>query len=443
MNRIESCLCSKSELEIFSLPYLQKDIESGQWIDFHPVSNISDGGPIEFHVSGSGEKYTDLENTQLHVNVKIVKANLSATGDQDKVGPVNLFLHSLFSQVDVFLQDRLVSSSNNTYPYRSFLETLLSYGKEAKESLLTSELYFKDTPGKMDAADPLLADAAANKGLKNRHFFTKESQEIDLCGKLHSDIFALERHLLNGVDLKIKLIRSKPGFCLMSSEADADYKVVITKCFLRVRKVKVSPSVLLKHAAILRTQSAKYPLRRVECKSFTINQGNLSHTQDDAFLGQIPKRIVMGLVDTEAFNGSFKKNPFNFKNFGLTSVAVYLNGEQIPSPPLAVKFSSESQGNIIQGYYSLLTGLGMLNTVRGLPISRQEYGKGYTLFSWDMTPDLSSDYDHFCDLDKGNVRIELKFSTPLPNTINVIVYGEYDNILEVTEQRTIQYDYSV
>ena len=41
----------------------QKDIEIGQWTDFHPVSNISDGGPIEFHVSGIGGKYTDLANS--------------------------------------------------------------------------------------------------------------------------------------------------------------------------------------------------------------------------------------------------------------------------------------------------------------------------------------------------------------------------------------------
>ena len=102
------------------MPPTQKDIEIGQWTDFHPVSNISDGGPIEFHVSGNGGKYTDLANTQLHVKVKIVKADGAALDENEKVGPVNLLLHSLFSQIDVFLQDCLVSTSNNTYPYRAF-----------------------------------------------------------------------------------------------------------------------------------------------------------------------------------------------------------------------------------------------------------------------------------------------------------------------------------
>ena len=48
------------------------------------------------------------------------------------VGPTNLLLNSLFSQVDVFFNDKLISSSSNTYAYRAYLETLLNYGKAAK-----------------------------------------------------------------------------------------------------------------------------------------------------------------------------------------------------------------------------------------------------------------------------------------------------------------------
>ena len=47
--------CVKSELELFHLPSTQTVIQSGQWVEFHPLSNVSDGGPILFHVSGSGE----------------------------------------------------------------------------------------------------------------------------------------------------------------------------------------------------------------------------------------------------------------------------------------------------------------------------------------------------------------------------------------------------
>ena len=60
-----------------------------------------DSGPIEFHVSGTGDEYLDLAGTQLFVKAKITKANGTAIYADTQVGPVNLFLHSLFSQVDV------------------------------------------------------------------------------------------------------------------------------------------------------------------------------------------------------------------------------------------------------------------------------------------------------------------------------------------------------
>ena len=57
--------CVKSELELFHLPGTQTVIESGQWVEFHPLSNIFDGGPITFLCSGSGQEYLDLSQTRL------------------------------------------------------------------------------------------------------------------------------------------------------------------------------------------------------------------------------------------------------------------------------------------------------------------------------------------------------------------------------------------
>ena len=56
----------------------------------------------------------------------------------------------MFSQVEVTLNGTPISSSTNTYPYRSMLETLLSYEKDAKKSQLTSELFYKDEAWRMD-----------------------------------------------------------------------------------------------------------------------------------------------------------------------------------------------------------------------------------------------------------------------------------------------------
>jgi hypothetical protein len=89
------------------------------------------------------------------------------------------------------------------------------------------------------------------------------------------------------------------------------FKDVVTEASLLVRKVKISPSVYLAHSKILESGMAKYPIRSVICKSFTIPAGYLDVSHEKLFLGQLPTRVVVGLVDNRAYNGDRERNPFN------------------------------------------------------------------------------------------------------------------------------------
>ena len=84
----------------------------------------------------------------------------SNVGKKDPVGPVNNWLHSLFSQVDVYMNATLVTPSTNTFAYRASIETLLSYGNEAKGTQLLGQLWYKDTCTHMDAVDIADGDTA-------------------------------------------------------------------------------------------------------------------------------------------------------------------------------------------------------------------------------------------------------------------------------------------
>jgi hypothetical protein len=127
-------------------------LEKGHWIDFQPVSSVSDGGPITFLVPGT-EDYADLSKTILVVRAKVTKADRADLDADEKVGVVNNFLHSLFKQVDVFLKEKQVMQATGTYAYRAYLETLLNYGPAAKKSQLTTSLFYKDMAGKCRGDD--------------------------------------------------------------------------------------------------------------------------------------------------------------------------------------------------------------------------------------------------------------------------------------------------
>ncbi|GFX27158.1 uncharacterized protein F54H12.2 [Trichonephila clavipes] len=395
--------CVKSELELFNLPGTQTVIQDGQWKQFHPLSNVFDNAPVEFHISGSVEDYIDLSQTQLYVKAKIVKVDNTPITKDDTIGPVNLFLHSLFSQVDVSLNDRVVSNSSNTYPYRSYIETLLNHGYDSKTSQLTAELFYKDS----------------DDSLKKRTEFFKESATVDMIGCIHSDLFHQDRLLLNLVDLKIKLIRSKPEFCLQGSEG---FKVVLDHVSLFIRKVRVNPGVILGHAKALEKTSAKYPINRVLCKVYSIPKGSMSFIQDNIFSGQMPKKLFVGCVDNEAFHGVFSKSPYEFKHFNLNFIGVYVDGQPVPHNPLELDFSKDQY---IRAYQTLFVGTDRMGQDRGIFISRKEYKDSNTLFGFNLSPDLCSSGEHLSLIKHSNLRLELKFSKSLEQTVCVIVFAEF------------------
>ena len=429
-----SAECCKSELDLFSVPPTQTSVEQGTLIEYHPVSSLSDGAPIEFDVSASGDDYIDLTNSQLYVRAKITKADGSAIAQDEKVGPVNNLLHSLFSQIDISLNGTQITDSNNTYAYRAYIEDVLSYGGEAKNSHLTCALFYKDEAGKMESNNPTVADT--NEGLKTRASFTAGGREVDLVGRLHADIFFQSRYMLNEINIKIKLTRSKDSFCLMTSETE-QYKIKIVSAVMRIRKVKISPSVYLAHAKVLETSTAKYPIKRVICKTFTVPAGHLDFIQEKLFSGQLPTRLIIGCVNNRAFNGDYKTNPFNFQHFSATELSLYLDGQQNALKPLVMDYSNNLYINAYMGMY---TGSGQSNEDEGNGVTRSDFANGYTLYVFDLTPDLS-ECGTFNLTRSGCVRLAMKFASALPNTITVLAFSEFDNLLEIDKFRNVIFDY--
>ena len=201
--------CEKSEVDLFSVPPTQLSLEKGRWIDYRPLSSVENpDSAITFLIAGTDE-YLDLSKTILYVEGKILKGDddtpLSG-GGQTNVVPVNNFLHSLFKQVDVYLNGKQVTPAMGTYAYGSYIETLLNYDVSAKKSQLSSALYFKDTARHMDGNGALpqqmsvkvkntaKSDAeeeikvtipgTGNQGFANRHKFIENGIQFVLSGPI-------------------------------------------------------------------------------------------------------------------------------------------------------------------------------------------------------------------------------------------------------------------
>ena len=121
----DTCECITNSLDLFSIPPTQRGVEYGKHVDYRLVNMLAEGSPIEFEIPGAGEEYLDLGKSMLYIRLKVVKPNGANLADTDKLGPVNAFMHSLFSQVEISLNGTPVTTASNTYTYRAYIETLL------------------------------------------------------------------------------------------------------------------------------------------------------------------------------------------------------------------------------------------------------------------------------------------------------------------------------
>ena len=295
--------CMSSELDLFTLPATQISIEGSSFLNHKPVSSISNEGdaPIEFVVPSASEHYIDLAHIMLYV-----KAQILPVADPDvnlRVAPVNKVLHSKFNHIDIFLNQKLVSPPNNAYPYRAYIESLLSYSLAAKESHLTSSLWYDDTANCFEAT-PQNQGIVSNKGLLNHQNYAQGGKTFDMIGHLHCDLFNQDKMLINGVEIRVRLVRSKDAFCLMDSTDDGQFGIKIKEATLIIRRVKINPGILIAHANTLAKTTAKYLITRVEVKTFTLHAGIHDDSIDNAILGQLPKRVIIGFVDNRASNGN-------------------------------------------------------------------------------------------------------------------------------------------
>ena len=463
--------CEKSEIDLFNVPPTQQSLERGRWIDYAPLSSVENSDtPINFLIARTDE-YIDLSKTILTVTGKIIKGDGTTLtgGGQSSVAPVNNFLHSLLKQVDVYLNGKQVTPAMSTYAYRAYIETLLNYDVSAKKSQFTSALYYKDTATQMDGVGslPKTVDVSGNtvrvpgtgnQGFAKRSELIQNGKQFVLSGPIFADIFMNDRLLLNMVDLKVVLNRSSPTFCMMDKTHEKNPtikpQVKLTEVVLKIRKVKLDQAVSDGIERMLKQTPALYPIRRVKCKILTVPENLPTTRQDNIFSGIIPKTFVVGFVNVDAASGTYLKNPYNFAHFGVTSISLTANGEEIPFKQLTLKYPEKENGEINtavdkddeldfdEAYNTLFSGTGKIYSNAGLDIDRDDYPGRYALYAFDLTPDMCNSPDYFNTVQRGSLSLALTFRKATEHPLAMVCYGDFENVIRIDSERNAIYDIS-
>jgi len=249
----------RSETQLFDEAHYDVSLVSTHTSEHYPITSISDQkAPIEFFLQSNDVQFIDLAETKLYLKAQILKADNSNYAATDVVGTANNFLHSLFQQVSIYLNEVLVTPASNQYAYRGYLDTLLSYNKEFKKFQAQCALYFREK-------DPESTSVEVDDGFKSRFEVTKISKVFEMVGRPFCDLFMQNKYLIPWIAVRISFQRSAAAFCLMAAVATANPTIIITEARLILKRHTLLPSLINATLHSLeQDHHATYPMKRVE-----------------------------------------------------------------------------------------------------------------------------------------------------------------------------------
>jgi hypothetical protein len=431
MDTNESRIIATPEVDIFYTPPTEGAIQKRQWVQYRPVAPITDNSPLEFYVPGTDNAYIDFKHSYFAVTAKVLNADdtdCNITKDDERAAPVNLPMHSLFNQVDMYFNQKLVSGVGVNYPYKAILDTLIEADLDSQHSELAAQGFAKDDYGIMDVTELI---TGGNTGLKTRYSLTGVSQDREWSGRLHLDICEQSRFILNGLEIKLALWPSKESFRLMSPAVGKQFKMSITSAVLHICKITLSPYVMAAHGSQIDNSPAIYPMERSHIKAFELNSGKMGFDLENIFLGNIPRLLVVAFVSSEAYQGSLAKNPYNFQHKTLDWLSVQIDDTDLPFTATKMEFDL-GHTRYLQQYRNVMDATGRSDWM----ISPAEYRAGYTLFVYNLLS--REDKTHLPVARKGNLRLQGTFKEALDENTTVICYAKFPASLKINKFRDVE-----
>ena len=424
-----------SALDFFTTSRILIDFQRSYHEQVYPHTN-ADAPVLEFEFQGPKTEISiDLKNLFLKLVLKlvhktgVVKKDGTAEAQTKRPLFINNLGQSLFQNVEVILNGTSVSSSNNLHPYKAILEADLSHEPITKEGILRAQGYFYEP----DPSD--INDETDSSPFGVRRLMVDQSEKTLSFYFPLSDSFlsGIDKYILPGVEIRIKLTRSINQFVLLhnnvSSKSVGTYSLQIVSASLSVHMLQLRSESFLSIEKALLKKAAQYDYKDVIAKTFLISEGTSIYYKDDVFDRAPISRFVFAMVPEKNFTGDYKTNPFHFQDFDLGSVEITREGAPVGATPIDVSSSH------IRAYFTTMKALGFEHSGNGIILNDFEH---HFCLAFQLTADLLIDDGTIRpELTGARLGLELKFTTVTGDPIRLIVLGERRSVVFIDRNREV------
>ena len=354
-----------SEFDLFTPEKYYKDVSRIIQLVVRPQAQGGQNNiPYQFEVPYDPEKWTDLSSFRVHARSKVFnKTKNKAPEPTENWSTANNFYHSQFSKPVVKINGTEISDpSSNPYPYKSFIECLLNYSKEFKETVLKSSHYIEDKPYKTAKVLEETTNGTKNPKFNQAYVDRREGLSGGAYNEfnipLQSDIITAKKFLPPGYSIEVTLTRMPDSFSLIVGEGNTDdYTIELDNVHLTVDRYEVSDEVMQSYRQGLKsTIPPSIPITRNYIKAYPKSVGETDLGTYNLFMGKVlPEAIYVAFVDQSAYNGAKTENPFYFKNIPLLEASLIVNSYNEPSTPYTNTTESKKKMDL---YYEFLRNTG-------------------------------------------------------------------------------------
>ena len=155
----------------------------------------------------------------------------------------------------------------------------------------------------------------------SERFFTRRMKMLSrpddfmLYGKLGVDFFSTSEFLYPNMNVRLRLIRARPIFYMISDNTNVSLGIV--DCSLHTRRIAPEDDYHKNWVDMFAYTPVEFNYLETLAKSFIIPARQNQVIQENIFnIAPVP-RIAIGMITNSAFTGSYTENPFWYQQFEL------------------------------------------------------------------------------------------------------------------------------
>lgn len=451
-----------SKLRLFEAPGYTDDYIDYKQVAYKGVE--SGGGQWTVGVHTGNDEYLDLSSAYMVYNFKLVnKGGQKALFDQIFVIPD--IGNGFWDRVSLKINNKEVPElTNMKNGYTEYIKGLLTYTYGNYLSKQIPRLFILDPINTYDISEPTFKDwvkykytigsdhkyeikapATTPEGFTDdrapddhklsfwlRHHQSTQYDTFQIVTPLPSHLYGINKLLPPSMKLDFTFHPQNHEFYLTTKDATCNLyskSLQLMNMKLVAGLQYIQPVIRLRHEEKFRQRNALIEYQYFEIKECEFAKGT-SSMSFKAFSEIVPKQIYMFMVKTDNYNGRLSHSPYIFENFDAEYIMLKVGNVYYPHTPISCDFNKKLATEM---YLFTQQNMGLQGDSSCL-IGYPEFINDYTLFAFDLTQDKCSN-KHLHRNRQANTEIEVKLRKPLPDNCTMVVYGQYDRMLEIDNVR--------